>query len=140
MPHLALSMLSKMVWSTVSNAAERSMATKAMMDCLSKAHSMSLLILKTAVSQINLWRKYVFLSARCESLKATGSQNVSFHMWSRAMCGIKRCQNVIIRCIFAYMDTWPCQHPLIVLINSLIVHIVNCDVNEMSSNSKFVSH
>ena len=39
------------MWSTVSNAAERSIATSDIMDCFSNAHSISLLILKMAISQ-----------------------------------------------------------------------------------------
>ena len=50
MPYLALSTCNRIAWSTVSKAAERSMATRAVMDCFSKAHSISLLIFKTAVS------------------------------------------------------------------------------------------
>ena len=49
--YLALRICSKVLWSTVSKAAERSTATRLVMDCFSMAQRMSLLIPKTAVSQ-----------------------------------------------------------------------------------------
>ena len=50
-PYLALRICSRVSWSTVSKAAERSIATRLMMDCFSMAQRMSLLIPKTVVLQ-----------------------------------------------------------------------------------------